>query len=51
MFNEIGIPVERVSAHLGAIMKKLPELPQIVHASLGDLGGIHGGLARLRQFR
>ena len=51
MFNEIGIPVERVHFHLSGIMRKLPELPQIVHSSLGDLGGIHGGLARLRQLR
>ncbi len=49
MFNEIGIPIERVHFHLQDIMRKLPELPQIVHSSLDDFGGIHGGLARLRQ--
>jgi predicted NBD/HSP70 family sugar kinase len=49
MFNKVGIPVERVYARLAEIMRKFPELPPIVHASLDDLGGIHGGLARLRQ--
>jgi predicted NBD/HSP70 family sugar kinase len=49
MFNEIGIPINRVIVHLNEIRNKLPELPQIVHSSLGDLGGIHGGLAQLRQ--
>jgi predicted NBD/HSP70 family sugar kinase len=49
MFNEIGIPVERVHFHLSGIMRKFRELPEIVHSSLGDLGGIHGALARLKQ--
>ncbi|MBI5004328.1 ROK family protein [Candidatus Kaiserbacteria bacterium] len=49
MFNEIGISVERVRFHLERITKVLPELPEILHSSLGDLGGLHGGLARLRQ--
>ena len=48
MFNEIGIPVERVRAHVRSIMKKFPETPEIVHSSLGELGGLWGGLARLR---
>ncbi|MEY4747148.1 MAG: hypothetical protein RLZZ416_197 [Candidatus Parcubacteria bacterium] len=49
MFNEIGIPIDRVRFHLQGIMRKFPEIPEIVHSSLGDLGGIHGGLARLKQ--
>jgi predicted NBD/HSP70 family sugar kinase len=49
MFNEIGIPVERVSAHVADIMKKFSELPEIVHSQLGDVGGLYGGLARLKQ--
>jgi len=49
MFNEIGIQVDRVQFHLKRIAKVLPELPEIVHSSLGDLGGLHGGLARLRR--
>ena len=51
MFNDGSISVERVHVHLSKIMRKFPELPHIVHASLGDLGGIHGGLARLRQLK
>ena len=49
MFNEIGIPIERVHFHLSSIMRKFRELPEIVLSSLGDLGGIHGALARLKQ--
>lgn len=49
MFNEIGIPVDRVRVHLQEIMKAFPEIPEIVHSSLGDAGGLWGGLARLKQ--
>ncbi len=49
MFNEIGIPVERVRAHVQHIMKKFPQIPEIVHSSLGEVGGLWGGLARLKQ--
>lgn len=49
MFNEIGIPVDRVKFHLQQIMKAFPKLPEIVHSSLGEVGGLWGGLARLRQ--
>jgi predicted NBD/HSP70 family sugar kinase len=49
MMNEIGIPVERVRFHLEAIRNKFPRVPEIVHAELKDLGGLWGGLARLRQ--
>lgn len=49
MFNEIGISVARVEAHLRDIMKAFPTLPQIVHSSLGDVGGLWGGLALLTQ--
>jgi predicted NBD/HSP70 family sugar kinase len=49
MMKEIGIPVERVAHHLSAILKKFPKAPPLVHAELNDLGGLWGGLARLRQ--
>lgn len=49
MFNEIGISVERVQFHLQKIMTAMPELPDMVHANLEDLGGLWGGLARLKQ--
>lgn len=51
MFNEVGISVERVHEHLGEIMHKFPELPQIVHSSLGDFGGLHGGAAYLARLK
>jgi predicted NBD/HSP70 family sugar kinase len=47
MFNQIGISVERVSAHVREVMRKLPATPDIVHSSLGDVGGLWGGLALL----
>lgn len=49
MFKEVGIQVDRVQFHLKRIAKILPELPQIVHSDLGDLGGLWGGLARLKR--
>ena len=48
MFNEIGISIESVKNHLASIMKKIPQLPTIVHSSLHDEGGLYGGLARLK---
>jgi predicted NBD/HSP70 family sugar kinase len=51
MMNEIGIPVERIRHHLTDIMHKFPTLPDIVHSELGDLGGLWGGLALLKQER
>jgi glucokinase len=48
MFNEVGIPVESVKKHAGEIMKKFPYIPEIVHSTLHDEGGLYGGLARLR---
>lgn len=49
MFNEIGIPVERVRVHVQHMMKKFPQVPEIVHSSLGEVGGLWGGLALLNQ--
>lgn len=49
MFNEIGIKVDAVHANVQKIMKKFPEVPEIVHSSLGDLGGLWGGLAILKS--
>lgn len=51
MFNEIGIPVDRVAFYVKEIMRGLPLVPEIVHSSLGDVGGLWGGLARLRQLQ
>ncbi len=49
MFNEVGIPVPSVAAHVQKIMTKFPVTPEIVHSALGDVGGLHGGLELLRQ--
>jgi predicted NBD/HSP70 family sugar kinase len=49
MFNEIGIKVDRVQAHVQRLMKKFPEVPEIVHSRLGDLGGLWGGLRILQS--
>jgi predicted NBD/HSP70 family sugar kinase len=49
MFNEIGISVPKVAENVGKIMQKHPEIPEIVHSSLGDLGGLWGALVLLRQ--
>ncbi|MGZ9102433.1 MAG: ROK family protein, partial [Rhodoplanes sp.] len=48
MMNEIGIPIDRIWTHLQALPRKNPALPEVVHATLGDFGGLWGGLARLR---
>ncbi|MBI5470534.1 ROK family protein [Candidatus Kaiserbacteria bacterium] len=49
MFNEVGISVERVAENVKTIMRKFPKVPPIVHGSLGDFGGLWGGLALLNQ--
>lgn len=49
MMNEIGIPAERVAAHVKQLMHKLPSVPEIVHSSLGDTGGLWGGMAVLKS--
>ena len=49
MFNDIGIPLERVKFHLERITGVANELTEIVHSQLGDTGGLWGGVALLRQ--
>jgi glucokinase len=49
MFNEIGISIDAVRAQLDEIMHIFPTVPEIVHSSLGNTGGLYGGLARLKQ--
>ena len=51
MFNEIGIPVQRVHAHVAEMLRKLPRTPEIVHSALGDIGGLWGALALLNRTR
>ncbi len=45
MFKEGGISIPRVQKHLQGIMHMFPQLPEIRHASLGDIAGLHGALA------
>lgn len=49
MMKKIGIPVDRVQAHLKGILHIYPELPVIVHSALGDIGGLHGALHFVKQ--
>ena len=49
MCNEIGISPARVQTYVESIMKKFSKIPPISHSSLGDLGGLYGGMARLKQ--
>jgi predicted NBD/HSP70 family sugar kinase len=49
MMNKIGIPIDRVRAHLKGILHIYPELPKIEHSLLADIGGIHGALAYIKQ--
>jgi glucokinase len=49
MMNEIGISVPRVAEHVKTLMRKFPTVPEIVHSSLGDVGGLWGGMAYLKS--
>ena len=49
MMNKIGIPVDRVRAHLKKILHIYPELPPIEHSTLGEIGGLHGALHFVKQ--
>ena len=40
-----AISVERVEYYLKRILKVYPEIPKLVMAELGEVGGLHGGLA------
>jgi glucokinase len=49
MMKRVGIPIERVREHLKEIFKIFPAVPPIELATLGDLGGLYGGLALHRE--
>lgn len=49
MMNKIGIPLDRVSLYLNGLLNIFPELPVLVHSALGDIGGLHGALAYVKQ--
>jgi glucokinase len=49
MFNDIGIPIDEARQRVTALLNNFMLTPEIVHASLGDLGGLWGALALLDQ--
>ena len=49
MMKEIGIPIDRVRAHLSGILHIYEELPQVTHSTLGDIGGLYGALALIKK--
>lgn len=48
MMGDVGIRLDRIEARLAALHRKNPVLPELRRAALGDLGGLWGGLFRLR---
>ncbi len=51
IMSEVGIQIDAVRDEVARILTKFPTAPEIVHASLGDVGGLWGGMARLRQLK
>jgi len=49
MMKKIGVPFDRVEAHLRQIIKIYPEIPPLKKSKLGDLGGLYGALAYINQ--
>ncbi len=49
MMNEVGISVDRITFYIEKLNRKYPRLPEIVHSSLEDIGGLYGGLELLKQ--
>lgn len=49
VMSDTGIQIDLVRSEVARIMKKFPDVPEIVHSSLGDYGGLWGALACLQQ--
>lgn len=49
MMNKVGIPIESVEKYLKESLSIFPDLPKVVHSSLGDLGGLYGALAYINS--
>lgn len=49
MFNDVGIKVPAVQKYLSEQNTVYPDIPLLKKAVLGDVGGLYGGLAYLRQ--
>ena len=43
------VKIDKVKTYLQQVMKMYPELPQIVKGGLGDVGGLYGGLAFVKN--
>lgn len=50
MMKEVGIPIDRIRHYLSGMLHVYPQLPRILPAKLGDIGGLFGALefARLK---
>lgn len=44
-----AVPVDRIKAHLYEILSIFPHKPEVLSATLKDVGGIYGGFAFIRQ--
>lgn len=44
-----SLPIKQVEVNLRGMVKIFSELPPLIPAALGELGGLHGALAYLRQ--
>jgi len=51
MMQSSEISVEILKSNLKEILKIFPKIPEIKKAELGDLGGLHGALAYLKQIQ
>jgi len=49
MFGSPGISIDNVKNKLEKTLKIFPEVPKILRAQLGDIGGLHGALYYLKQ--
>ncbi len=49
MMNKIGIPISEVIRNVNSFLKIFPKKPKIVHAKLGDLGGLYGSMVYLEK--
>jgi hypothetical protein len=46
-----SIPIDKTEQYLKEILKIFPQLPIMRKAELGDLGGLYGALAFLKNFK
>lgn len=49
MMKTIGIPIEGVKKHLREIFRIMPDVTRIEKATLGDLGGLWGAIAYIKN--